>query len=46
MGFKFSKSFGWSLARDSNPGGGVVKALSVLRDSRIMRDNLRMADNG
>ncbi|MBV5269510.1 MAG: hypothetical protein JZU55_05855 [Afipia sp.] len=23
MGFKLSKSFSWSLARDSNPGGGV-----------------------
>lgn len=30
----------------SNLGGEIVKTLSVLRDSRIMRDNLRMTDNG
>lgn len=30
----------------SGQGGWVVKTLSILRDIRIMRDNLRMADNG
>ena len=29
MGFKLSKSFGWTLARDSNPGGGVPAGYSL-----------------
>ena len=30
----------------SGQGGGAVRTMAILRDSRIMRDNLRMADNG
>lgn len=30
----------------SGQGGGAIGTMAILRDSRIMRDNLRMADNG
>ena len=43
MTLSFSLGLGLTTLRQ---GGGVVKTLNVLRDSRIMRNNLRMTDNG
>lgn len=49
MGFKLSKSFGWTLARRSNPGGGVrppYPAPPGYRWQYLTENGARLAENG